>query len=120
MEDVPVDPEEGEGNDLEEVTYESYSEAITAFLNEVAQLAAPYIDSETIGTVTVVAVSADGKHSQSHEVHKIPESAGDDKVEEARIRRMNASSSLQTAMELQRHKTRIVGRLKQIIEKIDE
>ena len=111
--------EAAEGVELEEVKYESHSDAVTAFLNEVAQLASPYLDAELIGMVTIIAVTPDGNYAQSHEVSKIPESAGDDKTEEARIRRMNMSSRLQTAMELQRHKARLIDRLKDLITQID-
>jgi hypothetical protein len=104
---------------VEEVHYSSYDEAVTAFLNEVAQLASSYLDAELIGMVTIVAVSADGKYSQSHEVSKLPESAGEDKQEQARIHRMNASSRLQTAMELQKHKTRLLGTIRNLISEID-
>ena len=118
---APDNPEAQPSNteNAEEVDYESYSEAVTAYLNEAAQLAAPFLDSEFIGMVTIVAVSADGSYAQSHEVSKIPESAGDDKAEQTRIRRMNAGSRLQTAMELQKHKARLMDKLKHLIKELD-
>lgn len=77
-----------------------YDTVVLQMVNEMAQVAGTYVENESIGAVSVIAVSPEGRYVGAHIIEKM--TSGSQKPEVDRLKRTKASSRLQLLLELQK------------------